>query len=229
VEEDNRMMKSALTTFLDRFADALDRDAAAISRVHATRLRRLSGSLPEVADVPPARVPIQAACEAELAAHRAKSPIARALAALLPALHITRSKTYLANPPSSDFGENYGYAVICGPEGGPPALIRDPDIAFGVMFLGPKTHYPLHHHPADELYYTVTGPSFWRTDTTGWTGRGTGATIHHPPWLPHAALSAARPLVLLYIWEGDLDTDAAFIPDDVTADAALASVGLGVT
>lgn len=177
----------------------------------------------------PARVPVQAGCEAELASYAAQSPLARALAAILPTIHVTRSKSYLANPPSSDFGENYGYGVICGPDGGPPTLIKDQDIAFGLMLLGPRTHYPLHHHPADELYYTVTGPSFWRTGETDWTRRAEDEIIHHPPWLPHATLSAERPLVLLYIWEGDLETDAAFIPDSVTADAALSSVGLDAT
>jgi hypothetical protein len=223
------MTNSALTTFLDCFANALDRDTRALSRLHAARLRRLAGQLPPMNDVPKGRVPIQQACEAELAAYGAQAPLARALAALMPTIHVTRSKSYLANPPSSDFGENYGYGVICGPEGGPPALIRDPDIAFGLMFLGPKTHYPLHVHPADELYYTVTGPSFWRAGSADWTRRGVDDIIHHPPWLPHATLSAERPLVLLYIWQGDLDTDAAFIPDPVTADAALFSVGLDVT
>lgn len=221
------MTTSALTTFLICFADALEQDARPVSRSHAARLRRLAGRLPPIRDVAPGRVPIQAACEAELAA--TETPLARALAALLPAIHITRSTSYLANPPSSDFGANYGYGVICGPQGGPPTLIEDPDIAFGLMFLGPKTHYPLHHHPADELYYTVTAPSFWRAGTADWTRRGIDEIIHHPPWLPHATLSAERPLVLLYIWEGDLKTDAAFIPDTVTADAALISVGLDAT
>jgi hypothetical protein len=221
------MTTSALTTFLICFADALEQDARPVSRSHAARLRRLAERLPPVYDVAPGRVPIQAACEAELAA--TETPLARALAALLPAVHITRSTSYLANPPSSDFGANYGYGVICGPQGGPPTLIQDSDIAFGLMFLGPKTHYPLHHHPADELYYTVTAPSFWRAGTADWTRRGIDEIIHHPPWLPHATLSAERPLVLLYIWEGDLKTDAAFIPDTVTADAALISVGLDAT
>jgi hypothetical protein len=220
------MSASALKTFLDHFADALENDARPVSRSHARRLRRLAEHLPQVSNALPSRVPVQAACETELAAYAAQSPLARALADLLPALHITRSKSYLANPPSGDFGENYGYGVICGPEGGPPTLIRDPEIAFGLMFLGPKTHYPLHHHPADELYYTVTGPSFWRAGKADWTGHGADAIIHHPPWLPHATLSADRPLVLLYIWEGDLDTDAAFIPDAVTAETALSSLGL---
>jgi hypothetical protein len=223
------MTTSALTTFLTCFADALERDAQAVSRAQAAKLHRLAENLPTVRNAPAGRVPIQAACEAELASYSAQSPLARALAALLPAIHVTRSKSYLANPPASNFGENYGYGVICGPDGGPPTLISDPDIAFGLMFLGPKTHYPLHHHPADELYYTVTGPSFWRAGDADWTRRGIDEIIHHPPWVPHATLSAEQPLVLLYIWEGDLETDAAFIPDTVTADVALVSVGLDAT
>lgn len=220
------MTTPALKTFLDCFADALDHDIRPVSRAHALRLRRLAERLPPTEDTSPSRVPIQAVCEAELAAYAPQSPLAKALADLLPALHITRSKSYLANPPSRDFGDNYGYGVICGPESGPPALIRDPEISFGLMFLGPKTHYPLHHHPADELYYTVTGPSFWRAGAADWAGHGTDAVIHHPPWLPHATLSADRALVLLYIWQGDLDTDAAFLPDAVTAEAALSFLGL---
>lgn len=223
------MTDSTLRSFLGCFADTLDRDTRTVSRSHAVRLRRLATHLPQVSCASPSRVPIQSACEAELTEYATHSPLAQALTDLLPALHITRSKSYLANPPSRDFGENYGYGVICGPAGGPPALIGDTEIAFGLMFLGPKTHYPLHHHPADELYYTVTGPSFWRAGTADWTGHGTDAIIHHPPWLPHATLSAERPLVLLYIWEGDLETDATFIPDTVTADAALSSVWLNAT
>ncbi|MGF6177213.1 dimethylsulfonioproprionate lyase family protein [Ensifer sp. 4252] len=220
------MTISALTNFINHFADALDDDTRAVSHAHAARLRRLAGRLPPVRAVTPNRVPIQSACEAELQSYSPHSPLARALATLLPSIHVTRSKNYLANPPSRDFGENYGYGVICGPDGGPPALIKDADIAFGLMFLGPKTHYPLHHHPADELYYTVTAPSFWRAGEEGWNARGVDEIVHHPPWLPHATLSAERPLVLLYVWEGDLHTDAAFIPDTVTADAALSFVGL---
>lgn len=215
----------ALATFLQSFADALDSDTLPASRSYAARLRALEATLPPVRSVPVARVPIQEACEGELASRHASSELARSLSRLLPLLHITRSKTYLADPPSNDFGDNYGYSVICGPQSGPPALITDPHIAFGLMFLGPRTHYPLHHHPADELYYTLTGPSFWRAGNADWASRGTEATIHHPPWMPHATLSAERPLVLLYIWKGDLDTDAAFIPDNRPLDATQPPAG----
>lgn len=223
------MTASALTNFLVCFADALEHDARPISQAHAAQLRRLAARLPPVREVQPSRVPIQTACEAELGSFGDEAPLARALVELLPAIHITRSASYLANPPSSDFGANYGYGIICGPDGGPPTLIQDAEVAFGLMFLGPRTHYPLHHHPADELYYTVTGPSFWRAGNADWVRRGIDEIIHHPSWLPHATLSAERPLVLLYIWEGDLNTDATFIADTATADAALVSLGLDAT
>jgi hypothetical protein len=214
-----------LTKFLECFANALDGDGQQIARSHANRLRMLQAALSTINDVPDGRVPVQTICEVELEANRSHSPLSKALWELMPAIHLTRSKTYMAAPPSADFGDNYGYGVICGPDSGPPALIKDSEIAFGLMLLGPKTHYPLHHHPADELYYTVTGPSFWRAGRDPWGSRGTGEIIHHPSWMPHATLSGDRPLVLLYIWKGDLETDAVFIPDFMTPDAALRAVG----
>ncbi|MGO4339526.1 dimethylsulfonioproprionate lyase family protein [Labrys sp. KB_33_2] len=198
------------------FADGLDSPHHPVASSHASRLRVLAQSLTAVREIPSARVPIQPACEAELAANGDPSPLASALLDLLPIVHVTRSPSYLAAPPSPSFADNYGYAVICGPQNGPPTLLTDSQLAFGLMFLGPQTHYPLHHHPADEVYYPLTGPSFWQAGTSSWVSRQAGEIIHHPPWLPHATLSADRPLVLLYVWAGDLLTDAAFLPASTT-------------
>lgn len=219
------MTRSNLSRFLQCFADVLDRDDQPIARLHAKRLRFLQSNLPPLQDVPAARVPVQTSCEAELSTYASGCALAEALSNLMPALHLTRSESYLAAPPSADFANNYGYSVICGPESGPPALIKDAEISFGLMLLGPATHYPLHSHPADEIYYTVTGPSFWRTGADTWSSRETGEIIHHPSWIPHATLAADRPLVLLYVWQGDLDTDAAFIPDWMASDSTLTTQG----
>lgn len=224
MEEAQCMTLRNLTKFLQCFADALDRDELSIARSHAKRLRGLQVGLSTIQDVPDGRVPVQSICEAELAASRSGAPLAEALLDLMPALHLTRSKTYLAAPPNPGFGNNYGYGVVCGPDSGPPALMKDSEIAVGLMLLGPNTHYPLHHHPADEVYYTVNGPSCWRTGSDHWTPRGAGEAIHHPSWMPHATLSGERPLVLLYIWQGDLETDAVFVPDFMTPDTALKTV-----
>lgn len=201
-----------LTHFMLCFADALDRPEHPVAASHARRLRTLAGNLTSIRDIPSARVPVQPACETELAARPDPSPLGKALLALLPHIHVTRSSSYLATPPSPSFADNYGYAVICGPQNGPPTLMTDSEIAFGLMFLGPRTHYPLHHHPADEVYYPLTGPSSWQAGASSWQSRQAGEIIHHPPWVPHATLSADRPLVLLYVWTGDLFTDASFLP-----------------
>lgn len=214
-----------LSRFLLCFADVLDRDQRPVAKAHAKRLRTLQEGLSSIQYVPEARVPVQSICEAELLSYTAQCPLAQALSDLMPAIHLTRSESYLANPPSADFGDNYGYGVICGPDSGPPALMTDAEISFGLMLLGPDTHYPLHSHPADEVYYTVTGPSAWRTGDDPWSPRSIGEVIHHPSWIPHATLSGDRPLVLLYVWQGDLGTDAAFVPDRMASDTPSATSG----
>ena len=80
------------------------------------------------------------------------------------------------------FLDGYGYAVIAGPVDGPPALALDSRLALGVLVLGPRTHYPLHAHPAVEIYYTLTPDGDW------WRGAG--------------------PLLAIYLWWGDLATHA---------------------
>jgi hypothetical protein len=219
------MSLTHLSRFLECFADALDRDDQPVARSHAKRLRTLQANLKTVQDIPAARVPVQMRCEAELKAYAADYALAKALADLMPAIHLTRSETYLAAPPSADFGNNYGYGVICGPDSGPPALMTDAQLSFGLMLLGPDTHYPLHSHPADEIYYAVTGPSSWRTGDDAWSSRKAGEIIHHPSWIPHATLAGDRPLVLLYVWQGDLETDAAFLPDWMAPGSTLTTQG----
>ncbi|TPG86745.1 cupin domain-containing protein [Pseudomonas caspiana] len=219
------MTLTYLSRFLQCFADALDRDDQPVASSHAKRLRTLQTNLSTVQDVAAARVPVQTRCESELQTYTGDCALAKALSDLMPAIHLTRSDTYLAAPPSADFGNNYGYGVICGPDSGPPALMTDSHISFGLMLLGPGTHYPLHSHPADEIYYAVTGPSSWRTGDDTWSSRKAGEIIHHPSWTPHATLAGDRPLVLLYVWQGDLETDAAFLPDRLAAGSTLTTQG----
>lgn len=219
------MTLPTLSRFLLCFADVLDREDQPVARAHAERLRTLHAGLTRTQPAHPARVPVQDSCEAELQTYAEQCPLARALAELMPSIHLTRSPSYVAAPPSPDFADNYGYGVICGPDDGPPALLNDPQISFGLMLLGPETHYPLHSHPADEIYYTVTGPSSWRVAQEPWSPRKAGEIIHHPSWIPHATLAADRPLVLLYVWQGDLQTDASFVADWMAAGTSSTTQG----
>jgi hypothetical protein len=129
------------------------------------------------------------------------------LAELTPRLSWTQNPNYLRSPPTPAFLDNYGYAVLAGPADGPPALARHDQLAFGVLLLGPHTHYPLHHHPAAEVYIPLNGAEWWRGDGP-WREQPPGAVIHHPPNLPHATRAGDAPLLALYLWHGELATHA---------------------
>jgi len=133
------------------------------------------------------------------------------LARLAARLHWTQTAHYRHAPPSPAFLDNYGYAVIAGPAAGAPALVSSEALALGVLLLGPHTHYPLHRHPAVELYVVLTRGGRWRRGTRPWRIEPPGTVIHHPSLMPHATRSGARPLLAVYLWRGDLATAARFV------------------
>lgn len=139
--------------------------------------------------------------------------------ALGPALRWTQNPNYRRRPPDPRFLETYGYAVIAGPEAaeGPPLVAGDGGLAVGLLLLGPGTHYPLHRHPATELYCVIGGAAEWRRGDSPWRVRPPGALIHHPSGLAHATRTGAEPLLAVYLWRGDLATHAKLIAADAGA------------
>jgi hypothetical protein len=149
---------------------------------------------------------------------QAANGVPRALVAALetlgPCLSWAQNPNYRRVPPGPSFLANYGYAVIAGPADGPPALAIEPRLAVGVLLLGPHAHYPLHAHPAIEIYYTLTaGAEWWRGDGP-WRQEPAGAVIHHAPNVRHATRAGASPLLAIYLWRGDLATHAKLTGGD---------------
>jgi hypothetical protein len=130
-----------------------------------------------------------------------------ALQALGPWLVWAQNPNYRRAPPSADFLDRYGYAVIAGPADGPPALIGHAGLALGVLLLGPHTHYPQHRHPAVELYVPLNAGEWWRGEGP-WRSEPPGAVIHHGSELAHATRTGDAPLLAIYLWSGDLGTHA---------------------
>jgi hypothetical protein len=141
-------------------------------------------------------------------AHSAAGPLRSALRALGPSLSWTQNPNYRRQPPAPAFLENYGYAVIAGPADGPPGLVLDPRLAVGVLLLGPGTLYPLHEHPAIEIYYTLTSEGEWWKGAGPWRPEPPATAIYHVPNVPHATRAGSSPLLALYLWRGDLATHA---------------------
>jgi hypothetical protein len=188
-----------------------DADAAAGMR----RLAHLGRSITPVTGVRPEKPSGQLlpVCrfwdDAIASARRAGSSLAGMVDRLAPHFSWTQNPNYRREPPDPGFLDHYGYAVIVGPEDGPPSLAVDPRIAIGVLLLGPDTHYPLHSHPAVEVYYTLTEAGEWWRDPGPWRREPSGAAIYHTPNIPHATRTSADPLLAIYLWTGDLQTHAA--------------------
>jgi len=173
---------------------------------------RLVSAIDATARVEPAAAPARlAACrfwdEALRVAH---GPLAAPVGVLGPSLSWTQNPNYRRQPPDPGFLDHYGYAVIARPGDGPPALVTEPRVALGVLLLGPHTHYPVHAHPAVEVYVTLTGGEWWRDDGP-WRQQPAGAAVYHAPNVRHAMRAGAEPLLAVYVWSGDLATHARLV------------------
>ena len=150
----------------------------------------------------------------ETAALGAAHSLVPALRLLGPTLSWAQNPNYRRHPPDPEFLDNYGYAVIVGPADGPPALAVDSRLALGVLLLGAGTHYPLHHHPAREIYVTVTPGGEWWRGAGPWRDESPATVIYHDPNERHATRARGSPLLAVYLWYGDLATRARLAPAD---------------
>ena len=191
--------KLHLDAFIGRLAPLLPADFAA-----AVRTLDLSAARPQSGRLPVCRFWDQMTESAKAAGAQ---PLLAPLAALGPALGWVQNPNYVAAPPSPDFLENYGYAVLAGPGG----LVASEELALGVLMLGPGIHYPTHRHPAVEIYVPLAGEAEWQKGEEPWRHEPPGAVIRHESMMPHATRTLAEPLLAAYLWRGDLATYARII------------------
>jgi hypothetical protein len=223
VHSDPSERPDLLRRFLGALGDALAR-AGSSSEDQGTAaaldgFARLMRSIDPMSDWPdrnvsPERLPVCRFWDGALdaGARSAAEPLSSALRALGPLLSWTQNPNYRRQPPGPAFLENYGYAVIAGPADGPPGLALDPRVAVGVLLLGPGTLYPLHEHPAVEIYCPVTGDAEWWRGNGPWRREPAAAVIYHAPKARHAMRAGLLPLLAVYIWRGDLATHARLSP-----------------
>ena len=213
--------RGILRRFLIALESALGASAAGDKSTAAPlgEFARLTRSIDATSDWPgchvsPERLPVCRFWESALGAGVGgpAEPLISALRELGPSLAWAQNPNYRRQPPGPTFLDNYGYAVIVGPADGPPAIAADPRLALGVLLLGPGTHYPLHEHPAIEIYYTLTSEGEWWKGAGPWRREPLATAIYHAPNVPHATRAGSSPLLALYLWMGDLATHATLTP-----------------
>jgi hypothetical protein len=108
-------------------------------------------------------------------------------------------QSYTTPEVTERFLENYGWSELIGPRGPLPCSA----FACGFLLLGPRTHYPSHHHEAHELYVPLVGVSSWQSGDQPWQTQYPGAMIIHASNDSHAMQTAETALLALYIWRSN--------------------------
>jgi mannose-6-phosphate isomerase-like protein (cupin superfamily) len=113
---------------------------------------------------------------------------------------------FATQPGEADLSDRIAFAELIGPE----ASLFSPACRIGFTLMAPYTFYPLHAHPAVELYCVILGEAEWQTPKSARI-LPAGATVLHPSNLPHAMRSFREPMLALYGWRGDIDTPPHYL------------------
>ena len=133
------------------------------------------------------------------------SVLGAAIARAAPLFRWRQNPNYNAANMGAAFMAGYGYVEFAGPK---DTLFHAPDIRVGLLLLGPHLHYPLHAHPAEEIYHPLTEGGLWRRGQEDWRTVPAGHAIHHPPMVVHETKAAESTLLALYCWRGNTVTEA---------------------
>ena len=135
----------------------------------------------------PLSAPRVIAASALLDAALPETPMSAAIRAAAPLFHWRQNPNYSAANMGAGFMAGYGYVEFAGPK---DALFHAPDIRVGLLLLGPGLHYPLHAHPAEEIYHPLTDGGLWRRGEEDWRTVPAGHAIHHPSMIAHETKAA---------------------------------------
>ncbi len=133
--------------------------------------------------------------------------LTRAILPLLDSLHWCYG--YPFDPRWPDLSRRVAFAQIIGGRG----LLNDDGALLGLTLMAPWTHYPLHSHPAIELYLVLAGSADWRLEGERFQRKPPGALILHRGGAGHAMRTGAGPLLALWVWRGDLATAPVYVDD----------------
>ncbi len=114
---------------------------------------------------------------------------------------------YPETPGTRGLDTAVAFAEIVGPSG----FLDSEKIRVGLTLIAPQTHYPLHAHPALELYLVVAGTAAWQLGQEPPKPQPPGSLIFHPSSAPHAMETGGEPLLAIYTWRGDLASPSAYL------------------
>lgn len=82
-----------------------------------------------------------------------------------------------------------------------------------MVYQTPGYHYPMHHHPAEEIYLVLAGEAEFHVEGEDGPSRRIlrpGDTQYHRSNQPHALTTHDKPVMAYVLWRGDLTTKPVF-------------------
>jgi mannose-6-phosphate isomerase-like protein (cupin superfamily) len=113
---------------------------------------------------------------------------------------------YPARAGEENLATQIAFAELIGPDGPMSALHS----RVGFTLIAPNTSYPMHAHPAIELYWVMSGHALWETEASKRIAPP-GEFVLHRSNEAHAMRTFDEPLLALWGWSGDIDTPAFYL------------------
>ena len=99
------------------------------------------------------------------------------------------------------FADRLGCYIIMGKDG--PFVCHDMTIF--LVYMPARTFYPWHKHPAEELYFMISGNAVFKRAGEDDVTLSEGQSMFHSENQPHAIETTNRPMLSLCIWRNHLD------------------------
>ena len=91
---------------------------------------------------------------------------------------------------------------------GPDGLVKSESIRLGLYGMLPNSEYGIRTHPAEEIYIMLAGECFWKRGDAPYCCERPNGRSYHPSMMPHASKTEDQSFMSVYVWVGDLSTDA---------------------
>jgi len=208
---------AAASALVAHIIDDVKQAISSAPDVEAEVMRRLQRSLLGLRAGPTSTASPRPSTERWLAEAVSLAPAGRADMALAyqrAASHLHWNRSYPDVEPAPGFHDHYSYAGMAIPTdgfcaAGPLASVGGEPIALYLTIQGAGLVYPVHHHPAVEIYGVVSGTAQWLRGGEGFRPRRPGEVFVHQANEPHATTTLDEPMISWVAWLGDLTTSAA--------------------
>ena len=121
--------------------------------------------------------------------------------------HVKWEPGYGEEDVGKDFLNKYGFFELIGPTG----HFQTSEMALYVNYLEKNTHYPLHNHEAEELYFVLSGEAKFESENERSEILTSTKSRFHKSFQQHAITTFNQQVLSIVIWKNKFDNISKII------------------